>query len=314
MNKSPPQTETRYSLQSLYLEDTVDIELGEARYKELLNARQALVDAGSFEERYELMVENYKAFEIFFAALSLESQIGGDYRIEPASRTISEANRLLINFLTSVCSYTDQVTSEFKTTPSATRFRSEVTSRLEKMRSGVRDFALLEVVRNFAQHVAMPVEGIRSESKDSTLWVESTYPYISRSTLTPYAKPNRKRPIDIENSLPDKIDLRTLCYFGLRELSKLHCSARDVVRDDCSQARKIIEAAIKEVNNCHTLENSTDTKMRPARICEIVRSLSKDGKRPQVASRTLMLEWDDVRLARATKNAHAVTDFKQRSI
>ncbi len=307
MNTQDLKGGTSYSLSSLYLEDVAEIRLSEARYRELLRARQALVDAGFYEESFEQLVENYKAFEMFCVARSLDSRLGGDYRIEPASITISEANRLLMNFLTSVRSYTEQSRSAFKTTASGNEFRAQVKSSLEALRTSSQSFALLEVVRNYAQHVGMPVNGIQSNWSHNTHWSEGATPYLEGDKIASYASSNRKRPIDLKSSMPDKVKIRALCYSVLRELSALHCAARRVVEGDCTLARKLLESAIQEINARLDEGSEAKEKMRPARLRKTETHLDQ----VVVLDHTLMLDWDDIRQARAAKHARAVTDFKQ---
>lgn len=47
------------------------IEIDEARYSVLARARETLIDAGTFEQHYELLLGNFKAYEIFCAQVSL---------------------------------------------------------------------------------------------------------------------------------------------------------------------------------------------------------------------------------------------------
>jgi hypothetical protein len=297
---------TTYSLSSLYLEDAVEIPLNEARYREILHARQALVDVGFYEESFELLVGNYKAFELFCVARSLDSRIGGDYRIEPASNVISEANRLLTNFLTSVRSYTDQTRSAFKTTNAGSEFRAHVKSKLEGLRTSSESFPLLEVVRNYAQHVGMPVDSIQSNWSHDSHWSEGAIPYVAGDTIAPSASSNRKRTVDLTTRLPPKVNLRALCYSVLRELSALHCTARKIVEKDCARARGLLESAIQEVDASLHDNQEAQAKMRPARL----RRKVVHRHEVQVLEHTLMLDWDDVRKARAAKHARAVSDFK----
>jgi len=296
---------------SAYLEDTVAIPLTRPRFGNLLDARTTLVDAGSFEERYELVLENYKAFELFFVNQSLESRLGGDYRIEPASRLLSEANRLLINLLTSLCSYTEQVSSEFKSAPSGPVFKTAITRKLADLRKTSFNFGLIEVVRNYAQHVQMPVEGITARHSRTTTWPESVFPYCTGASLHAYAGRNRRRQVGLQHSLAEKVDLRELAYSAVRTLSELHCSARSLVQADCVAARDEVAEALREVNDAIAEAGTVKKKGRPAKIVELAGG--ENGSTESEVSHTLMLEWDDVRIARAAKNRRPIADFKKPS-
>lgn len=59
-----------YFLRAAHIGPQTIVEISKARYELLGKARRTLVDAGAFEERYELLLGNFTAFEMFCAEVS----------------------------------------------------------------------------------------------------------------------------------------------------------------------------------------------------------------------------------------------------
>lgn len=79
----------------------IPIEISEARYKELASARLTLTDAASFEQKYDLLLGNYMAFESWAATYSIGAVVTFDHSYDAAIKTFGEANRHVMNLLSS---------------------------------------------------------------------------------------------------------------------------------------------------------------------------------------------------------------------
>src|SRR5690606_17634423 len=90
------------------------IEIDEARYNRLASARETLIDAGTFEQHYELLMGNFKAYEMYCAQLSLQASVELDFVYDTWSEILSEANRNANNFEATSKMYADQVGRIFK--------------------------------------------------------------------------------------------------------------------------------------------------------------------------------------------------------
>lgn len=107
----------RHYLRRHALDPQVILEIDEARYVRLADARKTLVDAGAFEQRYELLLGNFLAYEMFCAETSLRGSVELDFRYQTWARVISEANRHAVNFLTTTRQYADHVVRDFTHLP-----------------------------------------------------------------------------------------------------------------------------------------------------------------------------------------------------
>src|SRR3546814_16628798 len=72
----------KYYLRRHAIGPQVMVEIDQARYERLVASRRTLVDALSFEQRYELLLGNFTAFEMFCAELSVRSNFEFDFRYE----------------------------------------------------------------------------------------------------------------------------------------------------------------------------------------------------------------------------------------
>src|SRR3546814_5521078 len=64
----------KYYLRRHAIGPQVMVEIDQARYERLVASRRTLVDALSFEQRYELLLGNFTAFEMLCAELSVRSK------------------------------------------------------------------------------------------------------------------------------------------------------------------------------------------------------------------------------------------------
>lgn len=91
----------RYWLYRRAIGPQIPIEISEARYKELASARLTLTDAASFEQKYDLLLGNYMAFESWAATYSIGAVVTFDHSYDAAIKTFGEANRHVMNLLSS---------------------------------------------------------------------------------------------------------------------------------------------------------------------------------------------------------------------
>src|SRR3546814_2211468 len=89
----------KYYLRRHAIWPQVMVEIDQARYERLVASRRTLVDALSFEQRYELLLGNFTAFEMFCAELSVRSNFEFDFRYETWDIVLADANRHAHNFL-----------------------------------------------------------------------------------------------------------------------------------------------------------------------------------------------------------------------
>ncbi|CAD0336486.1 hypothetical protein [Xanthomonas hortorum] len=141
-----------YFLRRASIDPQFLIEIEETRYTLLANARKTLIDAGTFEQHYELLLGNFKAYEIFCAQVSLQSSIEIAFGYDTWGEILSEANRNVINFLTTTKMYADQVGRNFKHVELGESFSKQAARLLSEAYDISLAYRFLYELRNHVQH------------------------------------------------------------------------------------------------------------------------------------------------------------------
>src|SRR3546814_16123694 len=100
----------KYYLRRHAIGPQVMVEIDQARYERLVASRRTLVDALSFEQRYELLFGNFTAFEMFCAELSVRRNFVFVFRYETWTIVLPAVTGHALNFLAS--SYARRVGKE----------------------------------------------------------------------------------------------------------------------------------------------------------------------------------------------------------
>src|SRR5690606_20728013 len=82
------QMEDRFWLRRAALGPQVMVSIDAAWYAALCEARATFIDAGAFEQRYEILLGNYLDLEKFCAEWSLRGKIEMDHRYETGAGII----------------------------------------------------------------------------------------------------------------------------------------------------------------------------------------------------------------------------------
>ena len=264
------------------------IQIGEERYSALAAARSTLVDAGAFEQKYELLLGNYLAFESWASSCSMRTAVEFDHSYDGAARIISEANRHIMNFLSSSRAYIDQIQQDFRHLPFPIPFGDQAKVRLALAYDGSKEYRFLEALRNFVQHRSLPVHMITPDvrSRDPGTWSESVVFTCLRENIE--ALGGFKTTV-LEETEP-KVDLRSAVRQFMMALSQAHIDLRRVVAPDIDVARALFAAAIEDFKS---LNSDGATGLATFREPE-------NGEPVGVV--TVLLDWDDVRINLAKKN------------
>ncbi len=285
----------KYLLRGAHIGPQMAVVIDEARYESLSNARKTLVDAGAFEERYELLLSNYTTFEMFCAEVSLKGSYELDLRYEKWARTISEANRHAINFLTTTRLYRDQVKGGFKHIDLNEPFKHQAKRLLGEAAEKDDIFKFVEAFRNHVQHVAFAVHGLKGRPKGAPL-LEHTLVYCKKERL---AEDPRFSADDL-GLLDDNIDLLSMFRGYMATMSRIHIALRKQVQKACDEARAAIQQAKEDYIQAQPASERASHSAVGLTAC-----LSTDDR--VVNPVTLMLDWDDARVALAQKNSRPIT-------
>lgn len=279
------ELEKKYILEQRVLGPHVQMDIDEQRYNVLANAKSVLFDALAFEQGYELLLGNFIEMEMAFTEISLRATLEMDHRYTTVAGTMREANRHVINVLTSMRSYVDQVPQLFKALDLSPKFAGTVKTELNDMHFASLDYQFLCELRNHTQHQGTAIHGFEASlvlRSDSNSWAESVSLYANKNELTVggfKAKLLAQR--------ADKIDVRQCVRMSMMALGGVHLKLRTVLARHIDAARAAFDAAIGD----YRAVGATSVVGLAAR---------RDGDKK--ADVPVLVEWDDERLKLVNKN------------
>ena len=277
----------KYILEQCIIGPRVQMSISEARYKELAHARRVLSDALAFEQRYELLLGNFLAMELALTEICLRAKVEPRLGYLNSAEMLDKANRHVVNFLTAMRGYADQVLSDFKCLVMEAGFGAVAKSELGKAYDRSKDYRFMCALRNHVQHKATAIHGFVLDDDGvggSNSWVETVKFAADSARLK--SDRNFKRSILLEQ--PDKIDIRRRARGSVQEVGIVHRTLRRVSEDQVDLARSLVESAIRDYQGA----SATSALGLSARHVGNV-----DADVP------LFLDWDDVRLQLVEKNS-----------
>ncbi|CAN7263001.1 hypothetical protein LJR189_001065 [Acidovorax delafieldii] len=276
-----------YILEQRVLGPHVTLAITQKRYEELSHAREVLSEALTFEQRYELLLGNFIAMELALTETCLRAKIEPQFGYLESAATLETANRHVVNLLTAMRGYVDQVVQDFKCLAINPSFGSlaelEITSTFNRS----PDYRFMYSLRNHVQHKATAIHGLEQKSgmgDDANGWAELIKFFAIKTTLS-NDRDFKKRVLDEH---PEKIDVRRCARQSVHELGLTHLKLRDASSEHVNRARVTIQSAIQD----YTTAGANSVLGLCARH---VGNAAKDVP--------LLLNWDDVRLKLVEKNA-----------
>lgn len=276
---------TGFVLEQRVLGPHIQIAISQVRYEELIKARRILSDAFSFEQRYELLLGNFIDLELAFTEVSLRATIEPRYQYPELAQSLRIANRQVVNVLTALKGYADQVVQDFKAMSLTPAFGEQAKRVLSATYDASPEYQFLCELRNHAQHSADAVNGFQGGTLDCdpNAWVEAVTFTTSRDKLAEDPK-FKRRVLDL---LPEYVDVRRYIRRGLHDIGAAHLALREIVRAGVDEARSFFESALNE----YTEAGAEST------LGLVARQLGKPETDVLV-----QLDWDDVRGNLVDKN------------
>lgn len=275
-----------YVLEQRIIGPRVQLSISKKRYEQLSHARQVLSEALAFEQRYELLLGNFISMEIALTEASLRGVIEPRHEYADLAGTLEKANRHVVNLLTTMRGYADQVVQDFKCLSPEVELGLAAKVELSRAYDRSPDYRFICALRNHVQHKAVAIHSFDGNSDrgcDANSWVEAIRFYVDKNLLQ--ADRGFKHQVLMEQ--PDKIDIRHVARRGVYEVGAVHVVLRKMCQDHVHRARQSIESAIREYRDA----GAESTLGLGARL---VGNTSADVP--------LLLNWDDVRLQLVVKN------------
>lgn len=286
-----------YILEQLIIGPHLKLSISGGRYNELFHARNVLSEALAFEQRYELLLGNFISMELALTEICMRNKVEPQHQYVESAGMLESANRHVVNMLTAMRAYADQVVQDFKCLHLDPSFKDAARSELNEAFNRSPEYRFMYSLRNHVQHKAVAIHGFSSNDEgaiDANGWVEVVKFYASKIALG--ADKNFK--IRVLEEQPEKIDVRRAARRSMQAIGKVHFALRNVSKDHVARSRSVIEMAISEYREAGAMSIA----------CFGARRLGDAG-----AHISLSLDWDNVRLRLVEKNRNLPLLWPRRS-
>jgi len=230
------------------------ISIDESYYSNIKAAKDLLFEGLYIEEKYDLVIENYKEFESELLNTTLKNVVNWDYDWGKFVGAKNELNRRVVNLLSACRLYIDHVRHHFN------QIHQNNTDALEKLKKKISheydsnfSYRFLESLRNYVQHRGYPISSCSFPSKRikegniSNLQYSLT-PYIDIAQLKNDVKFKKLVLAEIGEKT-EKIDIKKTIREYIDSVARIHEKLRELLTDDIKKWEKTIYDSIDLFKN-----------------------------------------------------------------
>lgn len=267
-----------------------ELEIELERYELLKAARPVLSHALAIEEKYEIIISNFLNLEREATNVSISDMVRNPLKYKDLFDVRLSLNIRLVNLLTSVRLYTDQLSSHIcSCVPSEENAKIEVKGLFSKAYDASFDFRFLEALRNYVQHSGTPVHGISTGAK----WTERGDGLLEHSLFFGTQKKELLLDGDFKkqvlNEMPEEVNLKAATRNYIEAISRIHQQAREKIERAVGSARHHLDSAIRDYTVIYENE--------PVGL-----HAYKYHGEEKVDEILILTEWDDVRRELVKRN------------
>ena len=288
----------RYLLRLPFLGETPEVEIDEANYWALIEAKKVLFNCFSIEKKYEILLSNYLEFEQQILHVTASQMIRSfPPSTYEARQTIELDIRLmidlrLVNLLTSARLYLDHLTGHLK---ECLPQQFDVICLVKSLRTveyNCRpEYRFMEALRNHVQHRGLAVHFVKLISSWTDTSEEGLLEYsLGILSLKSELELDEKFKKQVLNEIPNEVDLKLTTRSYIESLSNIHTEIRKQIASSVNQSRRVIDDAFRH------FPKEDDQEVNLLQVLQV------DGKEI-VKSDSLFLENDDIRKKLEGRNA-----------
>lgn len=286
-----------YFLRKLTFGEFPDLELEEEDFVKLKKAKSILEVSRSIEEKYDVVLENYIQLEQEIAAVCVRSMVRGNGGYSDVHETTRDLNVRVSNLLSASRMYVDHLQSDFKIyRENSANEKSFIKSQIEKCRED-KYYELMEGVRNYAQHVRMPISGLSIGGSWSIVKCKKSTCQYSLKIHASKKELSRVRHLKkVLSEFDETIDLKFAIGKYVSILGSLHGEIRKEMDEAVQESRKTLEGWMEKYATASSEDN----------LIGLTAIRSGDGVIAE--SIDVHLDWDDIRLELSLRN-RGLRDF-----
>ena len=267
------------------------------RFEALKTRKTTLSEALAIEQKYEIIISNYLDLEREAIGLAVSHMVTDQTEIFDFFEAILSLNKHVVNLLSSVKLYSDQISSHVSRCTTDPEAKIRVKQAQTDEYDSNFNYRFMEALRNHSQHYGSPVHRAKflarwnSERTGMKFGIE----YMSEKIRLQI---NKKFKRCILAEADDEIELPTTIRSYIESISSIHNFVRNIISDDVEVARNNIKEAIDEYEKQFGVES---TSLRAYKY-------HRDSLEETIL---ITLDWDDVRQRIQKKNRQLVNLSKR---
>lgn len=225
-----------------------ELEIEGVRFEKLKNCRPVLTHALAIEEKYSIIISNFLELEREATNASISSMIQNNIEYKDFFNIRLTLNTCLVNLLTSVRLYTDQLSSHIcACLPNKHDIKSKIKRAFSAEYDSRFEFRFMEALRNHVQHSGIPVHLVSTKREwtsfeENGLLEFSLYFAAQRNEL---ASDNGFKKQVLEE-MPEQVDLKLASRIYIEAISSIHTHVRALIETEVEESRLLLDKAIQD--------------------------------------------------------------------
>jgi hypothetical protein len=284
------EAEPQYVLRIHAIGRFPELEVSAEEFSNYRSARNVLSHALAIEEKYEIVITNYLELERFVLTTTASYVVRRHTDYEGFFEVRSGLNVRLVNLLTAVRLYVDQLLQHVREcTDDDETALERVTKAFSSEYDAHSEYRFMEALRNFVQHRGVPVHSTVHDGRwtlpENGLLQFSLEFSSHRDRLAEDPKFKKQ----VVEEIAEKVDLKAATRRYVECVSNVHSIAREIVRERVRSARQVIEDAHKRYAEVYRerLTGLSVLKRMDGRLLDEI---------------PLLLDWDDIRVKLQARN------------
>jgi len=236
-------------------ESSTEIHISRHKYQELLTAKNTLLEILSVEEKYDLLIRNYRGFEEIVHASSMSEMLYIERSWSDFIDHIQSTNLAVMNLLAMCRAYIDHTPQHLSSIfPDSPEKNDLFHDKRKTTHSNYLGYRALYEIRNHVQHCGLPVHSLTLGAGG---WFDTfegcrhiAIPYITISGLSRDKSFNKNILKELSN-IGDKVDLRLLIRENMSAFGDIHKFFRELTEEPLLNCEKTISDCLEDFSKNH---------------------------------------------------------------
>lgn len=254
----------KYLITSWYDGAKYEEEISGEKYKILKASKEKILETIAIEEKFDILLENYKEFEKSLFSIALQKKMQQQMDRESRLDQARELSRFISNLLSSAKLYLDHLMGHISAiySKSSKEYQSVIECK-KKHYDNNFSYRLLEALRNHVQHAGLPFTYSEYSSwhTERNSMVNISTPVLDINEL----RENKKFKRTVLNEMSDnekEIDLKNHIRAYIGSISEINEHVRELVSENYIQWEELISIEISRCNHELKVKNDRSVSLK----------------------------------------------------